>query len=51
MLGLHRVLNMPEYALKCLNIREYASITVNLIEYVVTYLKKQSAEYTRNLNV
>ena len=39
--GLHRVLEKPEYALIMLNIIEYDSI----------YLKKQSAEYARILNV
>ena len=31
--------------------REYASIALNKIEYSGTYLKKQSAEYARILNV
>ena len=31
--------------------REYASIALNKIEYAVIYLKKQSAEYARILNV
>ena len=30
---------------------EYASITLNMIEYARIYLKKQSAEYARILNV
>ena len=38
MRGLHRVLNMPEYAL----------ITLNMIEYGDIYL---CAEYARTLNV
>ena len=31
--------------------REYFSLTLNMIEYAGIYLKKQSAEYTRILNV
>ena len=31
--------------------REYALITLNMIEYAGIYLKKQSADYTRILNV
>ena len=31
--------------------REYALITLNIIEYAGIYLKKQSAEYARILNV
>ena len=31
--------------------REYASITLNIIEYAGIYLKKQSAEYGKILNV
>ena len=31
--------------------REYFLITLNMIEYAGIYLKKQSAEYTRILNV
>ena len=31
--------------------REYPSVTLNMIEYVGTYLKKQSAEYAITLNV
>ena len=31
--------------------REYALITLNMIEYAGIYLKKQSSEYARILNV
>ena len=31
--------------------REYTSITLNMIEYAGIYVKKQSAEYGRILNV
>ena len=31
--------------------REYFLLTLNMIEYAGIYLKKQSAEYTRILNV
>ena len=31
--------------------REYALITLNIIEYTSIYLKSQSAEYARILNV
>ena len=31
--------------------REYALITLNIIEYIGIYLKKQSADYARILNV
>ena len=30
---------------------DYASIALNMIEYAGTYLKKQSTEYTRILNM
>ena len=31
--------------------REYALITLNMTEYARIYLKKQSAEYSRTVNV
>ena len=42
------MLNMPEHASI---MSQYVLITLNMIEYASIYLKKQSAEYARILNM